>query len=299
MKWIRIICFGLSVLFCLQLSGVSYATYDFPIQVSKIFSGQEQSNKLKLMFLQVGQGDATLLILPNQKTVLIDGGPHEAGEVIMNKLIEKGIKRLDLVVSTHPDMDHIGGLIPIIQQVPVAMVLDSGKPYGTLTYHMYVRSVKKRRIPFIPAEEGKFLQMDPDVSIQVLNTGKRKLQNNESSVVLKIRYKKADFLLMADADVKTEKKIIQTYPVHADVLKIGHHGSYTSTGRLLLENVYPQFAVISYEKGNPYGHPHRSVMKRIRKFGIQVYTTADGDVEMETDGNSLQIQGGSPLPLLR
>ncbi|GAA3322526.1 hypothetical protein GCM10020331_042750 [Ectobacillus funiculus] len=186
--------------------------------------------------MQVGQGDATLLVLPNQKTVLIDGGPHEAGEVIMNKLIEKkGIKRLDLVVSTHPDMDHIGGLIPIIQQVPVAMVLDSGKPYGTLTYHMYVRSVKKkRRIPFIPAEEGKFLQMDPDVSIQVLNTGKKeKLQNNESSIVLKIRYKKADFLLMADADVRTEKKIIQTYPVHADVLKIGHHGSYTSTGRLL------------------------------------------------------------------
>lgn len=87
------------------------------------------------------------------------------------------------------------------------------------------------------------------------------MENNESSIVLKIRYGKADFLLMGDADVQTENKIIKQYDVHADVLKVGHHGSYTSTGERFLAKVSPQIAIISYDKKNPYGHPHQSVVK--------------------------------------
>ena len=92
----------------------------------------------------MGQGDATLIIMPNGQTMLIDGGPYEAGEVIIQKLIEKGINHLDVIVSTHPDMDHIGGLIPIVEQMPVSLILDSGKTYSSLTYHTYRNNIKKR-----------------------------------------------------------------------------------------------------------------------------------------------------------
>lgn len=142
---------------------------------------------------KVGQGDAILIILPNGQTVLIDGGPYEAGEIIIQKLVEKGINHLDVVVGTHPDMDHIGGLIPIIEQMPVSLVLDSGKTYSSFTYHTYRNNIKKRGIPFVRVKQGQHIPLDPQVAIQVLNNGESKDENNESSIVLKVRYGKADF----------------------------------------------------------------------------------------------------------
>lgn len=305
MKYVRIVVFCFILCLCSGLSGVSYAGYSFSVHTSNVVYQEERSaeyrspSKMTISFLKVGQGDATLIILPNGRTILVDGGPPEAGEAIVHKLIQKGIKRLDVVVSTHPDMDHIGGLITIVQQIPVSMVLDSGKAHYSLTYRIYVKSIRNRNIPFVIAKEGQFLPLDPNVSIQVLNNGQEKTKNNESSIVLKIRYNKADFLLTGDADMKTEKKIVTTYNVHADVVKIGHHGSYTSSSKSFLQLVKPQFAVISYGKGNPYGHPHQSVVGRLRRYGIQIYTTAAKDIEFETDGNSIQIQGRTPLPLLK
>ncbi|MFX3625597.1 MAG: ComEC/Rec2 family competence protein [Ectobacillus sp.] len=306
MKHMRTVFFCLVLFFCVMLSGVSHVRYELSIQTSKFYSYGEKriyppfSRKMKIAFLKVGQGDAALVTLPNGRNMLIDGGPPEAGELIVHKLVQRGIKSLDLIVSTHPDIDHIGGLITVIQQLPVSMVLDSGKQYYSLTYRMYVKTIRKRNIPFIPAKEGQFLPLDPNVLIQVLNNGKAKQRNNESSIVLKIRYKKADFLLMGDADTKTEKEILDKYPhLHADVLKIGHHGSYTSSSKAFLQRTGPPFVVISYEKGNPYGHPHRSVMKRLHRYGMQIYTTALRDVVFQTDGNSIEIQNGLPLPLLR
>nr|WP_279663383.1 ComEC/Rec2 family competence protein [Ectobacillus ponti] len=299
---VRLTLFGICFFLLSWLSGTSHAAHSFlPAAGESLTEYDElrQDHKLKLSFLKVGQGDAAILILPNGKTVLIDGGPPEAGEVILHKLIEAGIQKLDLVVSTHPDVDHIGGLITVIQQVPVMAVLDSGKPYYSLTYKLYRRSIRKRRLPFEYAKEGVYLPLDPDVSIQVMNNGKKKLENNESSIVLKIRYQRADFLLTGDADVKTEREMIEKYDMHADVLKVGHHGSYTSTSRAFLRQVNPLFAVISYERGNPYGHPHRSVLRRLKRFGIQMYRTADGDVEFETDGRSISVNGDMPLPLVR
>ncbi|MFC5774209.1 ComEC/Rec2 family competence protein [Ectobacillus antri] len=298
MKLVRISMHCLIFIICFCLFGVSYASYSPSMPVMRV-ARESQRTPLTVTFLKVGQGDSTLLSLPNGKHILIDGGPHEAGEAVIHKLIEKRIKKLDLVISTHPDMDHIGGLIQVIQQVPVTMILDSGKHYYSLTYRMYIRSVKERKIPFIAAKEGQFLPLDPNISIRVLNDGKKKDANNESSIVLQVRYNKADFLLMGDADVATEKRIIDRYSVHADVLKIGHHGSYTSSSARLLTSANPQFVVLSYGKGNPYGHPHQSVMKRLRKYGMQVYSTVSGDIEFQTDGSNIVINRKTPLPLLK
>ena len=123
----------------------------------------------------MGQGDATLIIMPNGQTMLIDGGPYEAGEVIIQKLIEKGINHLDVIVSTHPDMDHIGGLIPIVEQMPVSLILDSGK-HIVLLLIIRIGIILKRGIPFVSVKEGQYIPLDPHVSIQVLNNGNQKMK---------------------------------------------------------------------------------------------------------------------------
>lgn len=300
MKVVRIILLLVSVLICFSLNSTSVKRYMTSVHTVSSFSKQRPYlGRMKVSFFKVGQGDATLIILPNGQTMLIDGGPYEAGEVIIQKLIEKGINHLDVVVGTHPDMDHIGGLIPIIEQMPVSLVLDSGKTYSSFTYHTYRNDIKKRGIPFVRVKQGQHIPLDPQVSIQVLNNGKSKDENNESSIVLKVRYGKADFLLMGDADIQTEKKIIKQYDVHADVLKVGHHGSYTSTSEQFLEEANPQFAILSYDKKNPYGHPHQSVVNRLKRYGVMTYTTDKRTVEIETDGDHIAIWSNTPLPLLK
>ncbi|MGG2014234.1 ComEC/Rec2 family competence protein [Bacillus sp. S10(2024)] len=300
MKDMRIALFLFAAVLCITLNCASPTRQYTSIHTASSFSSQRTHlGKMTVSFLRVGQGDATIISLPNGKTILIDGGPYEAGEPIIDKLMRKGIKRLDVVIGTHPDMDHIGGLIPIIEQMPVALVLDSGKLYSSFTYHTYIRSIKKRGVPFLRVKEGQYIPLDPHIAIQVLNDGKAKRENNESSIVLKIRYGKADFLFMGDADTHTEEEIVREYDVHADVLKVGHHGSYTSTSEQFITAVAPQFAIISYDKKNSYGHPHRSVMKRLNRHGVTVHTTIKSDVEIETDGESISIQHQLPLPLLK
>lgn len=300
MKDVRIALFLISAVLCITLNSASPIRQYTSIHMVSSFSSQRTHlGKMTVSFLRVGQGDATIISLPNGKTILIDGGPYEAGELIIEKLIKKGIKRLDVVIGTHPDMDHIGGLIPIIEQMPVSLVLDSGKLYSSFTYHSYIRSIKKRGVPFLRVKEGQYIPLDPHISVQVLNDGKTKRENNESSIVLKIRYGKADLLFMGDADTHTEEEIMNKYDVHADVLKVGHHGSYTSTSEQFISAVAPQFAIISYDKKNTYGHPHRSVMKRLYRHGVTVHTTVKKDVEIETDGQCIIFQHQLPLPLLK
>lgn len=300
MKGVRIILLLVSVLLCCSLNSTSAKRYMMSVHTASSFAVQRPHlGKMKVSFFKIGQGDATLITLPNGQTMLIDGGPYEAGEEIIQKLIEKGINHLDVVVGTHPDMDHIGGLIPIIEQMPVSLVLDSGKTYSSFTYHTYRSNIKKRGIPFVRVKQGQHIPLDPHVSIQVLNNGKSKDENNESSIVLKVRYGKADFLLMGDADIQTENKILKQYDVHADVLKVGHHGSYTSTSEVFLKRVDPSFAILSYGSKNPYGHPHQSVVKRLKRCGVMVYGTNKRTVEMETDGDHISIWSNIPLPLLK
>ncbi|MEC2443746.1 MBL fold metallo-hydrolase, partial [Bacillus cereus] len=157
MRSMRIILLLVSVLLCFSLNSASAKRYMMSIHTtSPLHMHRQHLSKMKVSFLKVGQGDATLIIMPNGQTMLIDGGPYEAGEVIIQKLIEKGINHLDVIVSTHPDMDHIGGLIPIVEQIPVSLILDSGKTYSSLTYHTYRNNIKKRGIPFVSVKEGQY-----------------------------------------------------------------------------------------------------------------------------------------------
>lgn len=246
--------------------------------------------ELKAHFLDVGQGDSSLIVTPNGKTILIDGGKSTAGEKVVAYLKQAGISSIDLLVATHPDADHIGGLIDVLDQVEVEKVLDSGKSHTSQTYLDYLTLIDEKNIPFEVAEEGSSISLDSALTIKVLNSGSDAKDNNESSVILKITYGQIDFLYTGDAEIQQEAEMVSKYNVEAEVLKAGHHGSDTSTSQEFINEVQPEVSILSYGEGNSYGHPYSEIVNRLKAIGSDIYSTAvSGDIVVTTDGTSYDV----------
>jgi competence protein ComEC len=252
---------------------------------------------MKVNFINVGQGDSILIITPNNKTILVDGGKRSEGDTVLSYLEKKGVTSLDLVVATHPDADHIGGLIDVLQQVEVKKVLDSGKSHTSETYLDYLSVIDEKDIPFRVAKTGEFLNLDPEAKIQVLNSGEGYSDNNDASIVLKVSHGEIDYLLTGDAGIEAEKNMIAAnYDLEAEVLKVGHHGSDTSTSQAFVEAVNPVYGILSYGEGNSYGHPHDKVYNRLADNGVIISATAQGGtIEMSDDGGYI-YSGQEPNP---
>ncbi|WP_305880099.1 MBL fold metallo-hydrolase [Sporosarcina sp. Marseille-Q4943] len=243
------------------------------------------TKELKVHFIDVGQGDAILIQSPVGKTMLVDGGPKSAGKHVVDFLKAKGIKKLDYVVATHPDVDHIGGLIEVLNSFNVTNFIDSGYAHTSQTYYELLTLIDKKNIKFSVAEELDKIPLDPKMVIRVLYADENAKDGNDASVVLKATYNKVSFLLMGDADTAIEDYVRGKYDVSATVLKNGHHGSNTSSSAAFISNVKPDVAILSYGKNNSYGHPNAAVESRLKNVGAKIYKTAvDCDITVTTDG---------------
>lgn len=246
--------------------------------------------EFQVHFLDVGQGDSILVLLPDGKTMLVDGGKREMGNTVIQYLKEQDINSLDLVVSTHPDADHLGGLLAVLENITVRAILDSGNAHTTETYSDYLRLIQEKNIPVSIAKEGQLLDLDKRVKIEVLNSGDPNEESNEASIVLKLSMGTIDFLLTADAEAPQEAQMVQTYNVEAEILKAGHHGSSTSTSAMFLDEVKPKVAILSYGLGNQYGHPHKEVIDRLNQWGAMIYSTAEsGSIVVKTNGSTYDV----------
>jgi competence protein ComEC len=241
-------------------------------------------------FLDVGQGDSILVLFPDGKKMLVDGGKRDMGNLVVKYLKEQGVKSLDLVLNTHPDADHLGGLIEVLENIPVKSVLDSGKTHTTIVYSDYLRLIKEKDIKFNVAKEGQLLDLDKRVKVEVLNSGDSHEDLNEASIVLKLSMGTIDFLLTGDAGINEETHMYQTYNVEAEILKAGHHGSNTSTSALFLNEVKPKVAILSYGLTNSYGHPHKEVVDRLHQWGTNIFSTAQsGTILVKTNGSTYDV----------
>ena len=258
----------------------------FVLIVSILLPTASASTKqLEVHFIDVGQGDATLIKAPGGKTMLVDGGPNSAGKDVVAYLKAKGVKSLDYVVATHPDADHIGGLIDVLKTLPVKNFIDSGKTHTTDTYYEILTLIDKKNIKYHVPTAGKTYQLDPKMKLDVLYANESATENNDSSVVLKMTYNKVSFLLMGDASVEIEEALMATSNVAATVLKAGHHGSNTSSSAKFISNVKPKVGILSYGKNNSYGHPHAAIPARLKNVGAKVYETAKHcNIIVKTDG---------------
>ncbi|WP_342537383.1 MBL fold metallo-hydrolase [Sporosarcina sp. FSL K6-3508] len=249
------------------------------------FSTDAAAKDMKVHFIDVGQGDAILVQSPNGKNMLVDGGPKASGSKVVSFLKAKGVKRLDYVVATHPDADHIGGLEAVLNAFPVTNFVDSGYAHNSQTYYNMLALIDKKNIKFKVAKELDKLPLDPQLVTRVLYADENAKDSNAASIVLKVTYNKVSFLLMGDADTKIEDYIRSKYDVKATVLKNGHHGSNTSSSVAFISAVKPSVGILSYGKNNSYGHPHLAIEARHKNVGAKTYKTAvHCDITVTTNG---------------
>lgn len=246
-----------------------------------------ENPEMKVHYIDVGQGDSILIETPTDKVILIDGGPPNAGNKLVTYLKKQQVGEIDILVATHPDYDHIGGLIKVIQSFPIKQIVDSGKLHTTKTYIQYINQIRKNKIPVNFVNKNEKLSVDSLVQIQVLNSYEKNKTNNQSSIVLKLTYGTVDFLFMGDIERKQELKIMEEENIQSEIIKVAHHGSKTSSSLSFLQEVNPSIALLTYHKKNKYGHPVSHVIENLNKVNAQIYSTAVfGNVVIVTNGKS-------------
>ena len=256
-----------------------------------------ESGQLTVAFLDIGQGDAILIRSPNGRTMLIDGGNSlsDGTGIIIPKLREWGAQQLDVMVATHPDADHISGLPAVLESFPVATVALTGQVHSTLIYERFLTDIRNLQVNAIQVRTGTTIPFDAALQLDVLGPDDRFASvpgdNNNASIVIRLKYGLVSFLFTGDAEGDEEQAILaRGADVRSTVLKVGHHGSRTSTGEAFLTAVAPQLAVISVGQGNRYGHPAQETLDLLSRHNVQVFRTdLSGTITMTTDGASITV----------
>lgn len=267
-------------------------------QYGRVLPGQKplEGNLLKVHFINVGQGDSTLIQTPDGRTMLVDAGDQEHGDRLVAYLRNKGVGRIDLLVITHPHADHIGGMPSVLEAFGVSKALDTGFAHGSAAYETILSTIESRRIEYVLADESVHPQLGTQVSIDVLWPPKGYRVESESalnnaSMVIRLRYGTVSVLLCGDIESDAEGKILaDEHELRSTVMKVAHHGSEDSTSNEWLQVVKPEYAVISVGEGNPYGHPAQGTLERLLAAGATVYRTdLNGSVVLDTDGTNVRL----------
>lgn len=244
-------------------------------------------------FIDVGQGDSTLFMV-EEGVVLVDASVYQAGPTIVEYLKKQGVTKIDYFFLTHPDGDHIGGARDVLDAFEVENIIMPDKSHDTRTYENLLLRIEELDINVIKGETGSVYNVG-DLEITILspvaghNYGRSDKDNNDWSVVFLARFGNSKVMMTGDATAETEEIMLKnhsTAEMKADILKVGHHGSHSSTTDEFLAAVDPDYAVISCGKDNDYGHPHTEVTDRLQKAGITIRITKDeGTIVYMTDGS--------------
>lgn len=250
---------------------------------------------LTITVLDVGQGDSILIESPSGKKILVDGGEERMGErIIIPYLQKRGINKLDMVILTHPHEDHVGGLRPLLQKIKVDTVLDPGAPYNTKSYKIFKELIKQNCIKYQIARAGQVISFGKELKAYVLHPTLPFSDNiNNVSIVFNLKYKNFSMLFTGDNEEEGEERILENFPgssLVADILKVGHHGSRTSSSDHFLEAVSPSVAVISCGRRNKFKHPHKSTLTKFKSKRVKVYRTdLQGAIVIRSDGEKFSI----------
>ena len=248
------------------------------------------NTNVTIKFIDVGQGEAILIALP-EKTMLIDAGPTGSAPKISQVLQELGRDKIDYLVATHPDEDHIGGMADVISSTQIGTIYAPNKTNNTATYRKFLTAIQNNNLQITLAEAGAIIDQTNNYKIEILWPTKDAdfPDTNDYSIIIKLTVGNKTFLFTGDAPTNA---ILQSNPGHVDALKLSHHGSRTGTNEQLVRKLSPTYAVISYALDNSYGHPMQSVLNALHKHSVEIWGTgANGTITITCDGTNIDISG--------
>jgi competence protein ComEC len=270
---------------------------------------------LEVNFLDVGQGDSALIKTPFGQNILIDGGPDNAVVKKLGEELSWWDKNIDLIILTHPHDDHVSGLVDILNRYKVKKILYTGVTHDSPNYLAWLEIVRDKKISLTIIDHPQTIKFGDDCRLEILYpleslAGKTVENLNNSSIVSELVYKKNRFLFMGDAEIEVEEELIgaditpqpplsggrkSPQPLLLkggyDILKVGHHGSDTSSSEEFLDLVQPKIAVISVGAENDFGHPSRRILKRLERIGAEIFRTdLGGTVRIVSDGEKIYVK---------
>lgn len=253
-------------------------------------------------YLDVGQADSQLIRLPDGTNILIDAGDRGTANQIVPYLKNLGVKKIDLLIATHPHADHIGGMANVINGLEIGKIylprVDDSQTPTTKTYENMLKAISDKNLKMTQAKAGMTVYEADGAKVEFLAPNSKKYDDlNNYSIVTKLTYGNTSFLFTGDAESESESEIVRNYPdsLACDVLKLGHHGSSTSSSDRFLEIVQPRYAVISCGVDNDYGHPHREIVNKMDDFQVLTYRTdTQGTIRAVSDGSTVTLTAKQP-----
>ena len=270
-----------------------------------VFSVLGQGSKLEVSFFDVGQGSAIFIETPRRNQVLIDGG-HDSLLILehLSKEMPFWDRNIDIIISTHSSADHLTGLIEVLKRHKVDKIIWTGMTTNSLAHQQFIKEMsraEKMGTEIIIAQFGKKVYLEPNIELKILNplTSLEELDpinHNNNSIVARLSFKETSFLFTSDIEKERELVLVQKQKylgqdfLSADILKIPHHGSKTSSVEEFLGEVNPSIAVIQVGKDNDFGHPHQEVIDRLNKKEIPIFRTdTNGTIKIISDGKNYEV----------
>lgn len=279
------------IVLILLLTGCSATATD----LTATLQPDQTSGDLQVHYIDVGQGASQLIIGPTGKTMLIDAGDNSMEETVVGYLQQAGVKKIDILIGTHPDADHVGGLDKVIDHFDIGKIYMPRIQANTKTYESVLQSIKAKNLKVSTAKAGLSLDWEPGIDVKMIAPVHTYDDPNENSAVIHLTYGQTSFLFTGDAEAQSEADILKSgAELKADVLLVGHHGSKTSTSQEFLNKVDPSYAVIQVGKDNKYGHPAQETLKRLSNKGIQIYRNdKQGNIVFTSNGATLKVSENS------
>lgn len=266
-----------------------FLTYILIIIIISLLIPSGKNNYLSIHTIDVGQGDSILIQTPSSKNILIDGGDDNSHHIISSYLKKQNVENIDYIIATHFDSDHIGGLDNIIDKFNVSNIYAPNYESDTVSYQNLINSCLNKNLNLQCLSSGDFINIEDNINLEVLAPSYIQEENNLNSIVFRLDYKNKSFLFTGDAEASNELNIINSYELNdIDFLKVGHHGSSSSTTSEFVEEVSPDIAVISCGYKNQYGHPHKSTLDTLEKNNVLTYRTDIlGNIVFYSDGDTI------------
>lgn len=280
------------------LFGVSFFENRAPLVGKEDAVQEKQTPLLRVYFLNVGQGDAIYIRTPNEQDILIDGGPDNSVLAELGEVMPFWDREIDVLILTHPHNDHVTGLVEVLRRFKVDQIYYTGALHTAPHYLAWLEEIKKQNLKLNIVQDFFEVKFGDDLKLQFLYPQKNLVNQNfkelnDSSIVNRLVYKNVAYLFTGDAPEKVEGVLLKMgkekkIELNADVLKIGHHGSSSSSSEKFLKAVNPKTAVIQSGVDNEFGHPHYKILKRLERLGIKILRNDEsGTVEIFSNGESL------------